>query len=102
MWILDIEKEQYFSKHQDIRYYQSMIRTQDPLVNNCLWKLKDIRFVDPENLSKLLMQSIQIEVRRQLTLVKYSIRNFKSKANQLQKRFPDKINKLSFAFLQEI
>ena len=99
---MDIEKDQYFSKHQDIRYYQSMIRKQDALVNKILSNLRDIRFVDPENLQKLLIQSMQIEVWRQLTLVKYSIRNFKSKANQLQKRFPEKINKLTFDFLQEI
>lgn len=62
MWIMDIEKEQFFSKHQDLRYYQALIRNQDPLVNNCLYNLRDIRFADPENVSKLLIQSMQIEV----------------------------------------
>ena len=102
MWIMEIEKEQYFSKHQDIRYYNSMIRKQDPLVNNCIYNLKEIRFAEAEDVSKLLIQSLNIEVRRQLKLIKYSMRNLKAKAHQLWKRFPHKINKPSFTFLDEI
>ena len=79
-----------------------MVKKEDPLINNCIFNLKDIRFADPDDVSKLLIQSLKIEVRRQLKLCKYSMRNLKTRAHQLWKWFPHKIQKLSFSFLDDI
>ena len=102
MWILDVEKEQFFSKHQDIRYYESIFKHRDNNVNNCISNLKHIKFADPEDLPKLLIQAIKIEVRRQIRLTQYAQKNFKNRAKDLQKRFPEKIHQVQFDFLKEI